>query len=620
MTRIALFPAACTVAMFASLLPGPASSTVTWTAAARDSLASPDGNGRFSAYSDYGEPCINDLGQVVFAARLTGTTLGSADNDVIVRVSGGGILELLARQGGAIPDGPGTWADLQQVIRQYALNDSGLVVFNAPLSGTAGGTADNRGIYTSAGPASCTAVVRRGDIAPFTTSPFNVLLTPQINGQTDAAVAFYASLGTSSVPGVAYVARLGVIHPVSWVTQPAPDAFDGDGINGSISAYPDNSSDPPSLRENAAEVALYAHMSGTSHASLDDDGIFRATVGGGFADCARGYQPAPGGGTYQEFNSPVYNANGIAAFAARLQPVPSAGEILALDWPMGGDLIAYTGESAADGNGTFSGFGHPSLNNHEAVAFRVTLTGTSGGGFDDVAIYRSAVGRLPIPPLEDQIAREGGSPPEGNGLFADFGNFPAINDSGQVLFTATLRSTAGGTTDDRGLYLWDPENGLAKLLREGDILDGRTVVAFSTLTERDHGGFRALNDAGDAVARVDFSGFGRDGIYVLRRTSEATAAPVAARPPFELTVSPNPAFGQAVNVEWSGRSAAPLRVEVLDVLGRRVRLLHDGPAPADGRVRWDLRDADGRMVAAGLYFVRSTGAEGAVTRRVVHLN
>src|SRR5262245_41496683 len=130
-----IFRVACvSMAIAVSSFPGSARSTVTMTAAARDSILSPDGNGRFSVYSDYGEPCINDAGQVAFAARLTGTALGSADNDVIVRTSSGGIVQLFARQGGAIPDGPGSWADLQQVTRQYAINDAGRVVFNVPLT------------------------------------------------------------------------------------------------------------------------------------------------------------------------------------------------------------------------------------------------------------------------------------------------------------------------------------------------------------------------------------------------------------------------------------------------------------------------------------------------------
>ena len=109
----------------------------------RDGQASPDANGSFPTFFDYGEPFLNDSGQVVFSCRLVLTAGGSADNEVLVRGRGGSAPVLIAREGQAIPDGPGLFGGLQGVIRQYAMNDSGRVVFVAPLTGTAGGTSDN---------------------------------------------------------------------------------------------------------------------------------------------------------------------------------------------------------------------------------------------------------------------------------------------------------------------------------------------------------------------------------------------------------------------------------------------------------------------------------------------
>src|SRR5437867_1529272 len=146
----------------------------------------------------------------------------------------------------------------------------------------------------------------------------------------------------------------------------------------------------------------------------------------------------------------------------------------------------------------------PALNNHEAVAYRVLFDGTAGGGLDDEAIYKGDSSLLVVPSLEDQIAREGQAPPEGGGVFAGFGSFPAINDAGQVAFTATLRGTPGGTSDDRGLYLRDPNLGVVKLLRENDVILGRHVQEFSALVSHDFGGLRSLNQLGDVVARVHF--------------------------------------------------------------------------------------------------------------------
>ncbi|NNE45014.1 MAG: hypothetical protein HKN12_12475, partial [Gemmatimonadetes bacterium] len=55
----------------------------------------------------------------------------------------------------------------------------------------------------------------------------------------------------------------------------------------------------------------------------------------------------------------------------------------------------------------------------------------------------------------------------------------------------------------------------------------------------------------------------------------------------------------------------PARLEVFDVTGRRVRTLFNGVQPAGAAERnWDLRDAAGRPVSAGLYFVRLTSDHG----------
>lgn len=593
--------------------PGRAMATVTAIPVARDGNPAPGGNGTFGGYTSYGEPCLNNHSQVAFACLLAGSSGGATDNDALVRGESNGTLTLMAREGQPIPDGPGFFGALNFVIRQYAMNDSGRIAIVTPLTGTAGGTSDNQALYSAVFPGLWWKHVRRGDIAPFTTTPFNGIFPPQINDQPPAAVAFLASLGTSSIPGVVYVHRLGLLSPVSWITQAAPDATAGSGFNGTVFAYP--AADPPALRRNAAEIAIWAHMTATTLGSQDDDGIFRASADG-FWDLARGHQPAPGGGTYGEMASPVYNADGIAAFRSNLYPT-SAGEVIELDWPFGGQLCAFKGQSAGDGNGTFASLWEPALNDAETVAFRVRLDGTSGGGFDDVAVYKCDSPYTAVPAADDQIAREGHAPPEGNGVFADFGTIVAINALGQVLFTATLRSTAGGASDDRGLYLWDPADGLIKLLREGDVIDGRTVLAFSTLTERDFGGYKVLNDVGEAVARVDLSGTGGDGIYLFRYTGSVAVGTPPRAATLDLALAPNPVSTGAVTLRYRRPSAGALEVTVHDLSGRLVHTVHHGDADASGVLTWDRDDEQGRTVPAGVYFFEALSGGERWSRRVV---
>ncbi len=106
----------------------------------------------------------------------------------------------------------------------------------------------------------------------------------------------------------------------------------------------------------------------------------------------------------------------------------------------------------------------------------------------------------------------------------------------------------------------------------------------------------------------------RDGnreVYARVRTSAATAVPAAAGPGGRgLRVAPNPATGPLRILRPAGADPHD-DVLVLDAAGRLVRSLRGGDA-----VLWDGRDAAGRPVAAGTYFVRS-GARGGTARVVV---
>ncbi len=82
---------------------------------------------------------------------------------------------------------------------------------------------------------------------------------------------------------------------------------------------------------------------------------------------------------------------------------------------------------------------------------------------------------------------------------------------------------------------------------------------------------------------------------------------------------PNPFVAQTqVRLELPELCAT--RVEVFDLLGRRIRLVYDGELPA-GRhqLAWDGRDASGHRAPSGLYLLRLAAADQSITRRVVML-
>jgi YVTN family beta-propeller protein len=67
---------------------------------------------------------------------------------------------------------------------------------------------------------------------------------------------------------------------------------------------------------------------------------------------------------------------------------------------------------------------------------------------------------------------------------------------------------------------------------------------------------------------------------------------------------PNPFHG-ATAIEWSLARDAQVELGIFDVMGREVRVLARGAAPAGvHRIEWDGRGANGRALGAGLYFAR----------------
>jgi len=96
------------------------------------------------------------------------------------------------------------------------------------------------------------------------------------------------------------------------------------------------------------------------------------------------------------------------------------------------------------------------------------------------------------------------------------------------------------------------------------------------------------------------------------------ARPVGAR------VVPNPVRGAATLEIFLGGSAAnepvPARVRIVDLQGRIVREIHDGPLSRGlQRLGWDGRDRAGRPVAAGVYLVTVDSPLGSARTRLLRV-
>lgn len=100
----------------------------------------------------------------------------------------------------------------------------------------------------------------------------------------------------------------------------------------------------------------------------------------------------------------------------------------------------------------------------------------------------------------------------------------------------------------------------------------------------------------------------------------AAPAVTAGTTPQGVTLAPNP-FDPSTTITFAvPRAAAPVRIDVFDVGGRRLVTLVDEPRPSGAAsVTWDGRDGSGRRAPPGVYFVRIDVDGHRESRRVVRI-
>ena len=122
------------------------------------------------------------------------------------------------------------------------------------------------------------------------------------------------------------------------------------------------------------------------------------------------------------------------------------------------------------------------------------------------------------------------------------------------------------------------------------------------------------------VYRDQELGFTVDGDDIVRggvtAVGDTPPAPVRA---LALSAHPNP-FNPLTTVRIDGDPAAPTRVAVYDVMGRRVRLLWDAPLRAESRAMvWDGRNDAGAPAASGVYIVKASTPSGSTSLKLTLL-
>jgi hypothetical protein len=433
----------------------------------------PDGNGTF--VSRFSPPSLNDAGQTSFTGYLTGTSGGSLDDYGIFR-SDGTTLTQIAREGDAAPDGNGTFFTNSDNFLP-ALNNAGQTAFFNVVLGTSGGFRDSNGIFLGDGtPGGLIQIARGGDAAPDGNgSLLSLNGLPALNQAGQVAfesILIDTSGGSSDDTGI----FRGDGSTLIQIAREGDAAPDGNGIFSSVGGA-------PGFNEVGQLGFIGAIDLGDGGTVQDDFGVFRGNGSpGSLTRIVREGDAAPdANGSFSSMQGVSLNAAGQVWFTASLVGTSGGtsddGGIFRGDGTPGGLIqMVRKGDAAPDGNGNFSGFGNPKLNDAGQFAFGASLTGTSGGSSDDGAIFRG--GGTPGGLI--QIVREGDASPDGNGSFSSFSR-TTFNDAGQAAFGALLTDTTSGFGDDIGIFFFDGTLGLHQVAREGDSLLGGTITSLSFL-------------------------------------------------------------------------------------------------------------------------------------------
>ncbi len=132
-----------------------------------------------------------------------------------------------------------------------------------------------------------------------------------------------------------------------------------------------------------------------------------------------------------------------------------------------------------------------------------------------------------------------------------------------------------------------------------------------------------LRFRGQSDSNANYDGFAFDSLRIVIYDPAAQPAPLAVESlelPATLSLAapaPNPMRGFA-RFDFALPRAGMVRLEIIDVTGRRVRTLANGTFAAGRYVHgWDRRDDRGTLVKPGVYLARLADSRGTVSQRIV---
>lgn len=258
------------------------------------------------------------------------------------------------------------------------------------------------------------------------------------------------------------------------------------------------------------------------------------------------------------------------------------GRAVALVETPGGDILALAGELGDQNNGLQTGAGYVFRRESDGTwVFEEKLTAVDGQSGQRLG-WSAALAAAP----------------EVGGTVAVLGGDGAYNFAGTVrLFRRTKLGDEPVWMEEAELWASDRAPG-DRIGYSVGASDGYAVAGAPN------------NDGEDSPA-------GRGAGYVWDLQRAVPIEPSAETPDqrVQLTVYPNPADGGQATVQLRLLTAADVRIDAFDVLGREVAALHDGPLAA-GRHAFRLATA---TLPSGVYLLHLSGDASSVTRRVVVL-
>lgn len=269
------------------------------------------------------------------------------------------------------------------------------------------------------------------------------------------------------------------------------------------------------------DVAFRARIDGPGTDDSNRFGLW-AQRSGTLELVARGGQSAPGtpvGTNFLNFLEPGFNNHAAVAFRATLSGSGVTAQNdkgLWLDQPGSPHLVARAGDASPETSGAlFADFSRPLVNGNNVVAFSGRLAGASVTTENDSGAWVENAGLLQL------IAREGDAAPGIDALFGETLEIYAMNAIGQTILESTLMGAMVTPANDHALWVHDQSGDLRLVLREGDTVEVQPgdfrIVSGYVLTFLRSGGQdgkkEILNDAGQLVLTLAFTD-GSSGIFI----------------------------------------------------------------------------------------------------------